>query len=72
MNVNRENTEIVTTRPLYFAEGTSINFGKQYEPKEVEIQNLLLAEGWRCDEIDIFYDDFQCIWRWSCNIERAS
>lgn len=51
-----------------WAEGTSIGSGEGLEPKEQDIQHLLSGEGWVADEIDIWFDDLQKIWRWSCKI----
>ena len=67
MTVNRDHTEIYDQSPQMWAEGTSIG---AVEPKEQEIQYLLGSEGWITDEIDIWFDNLQKFWRWSCKITR--
>ena len=54
-----------------WAEVTSIGSGEGLEPKEADIQNLLASEGWIADEIDIWFDNLQKFWRWSCKIAKA-
>lgn len=74
MTVDRQHTEIVTTRPPAWAEGTSIEYGREniekFKPKESEIVKMLVGEGWQPDKIDIWFDDLQGFWRWSCKIQR--
>ena len=65
MTIDRDHTEIRDQAHLMDAEGTS-----DVKPKDVDIQTLLGAENWCADEIDIFFDDMQGFWRWSCNISR--
>lgn len=66
MTVDIKHTEIFDQTRKMWAEGTSI--GEGLEPKEVDIQQLLGDEGWLVDEIDIWFDDHQKFWRWSCKI----
>lgn len=72
MTVDRKHTEIITTRPPAWAEGTSIKIGREdiesFKPKESEITKILIAEGWQPASIDIWFDDLQGFWRWSCKI----
>lgn len=74
MTVDRQHTEIVTTRPPAFAEGTSIKSGREnielFKPKKSEISQMLIDEGWQPSDIDIWFDDLQGFWRWSCKIQR--
>lgn len=68
MTVDKEHTEIFDQKHQMCAEGTSIGSGG-LEPKEVDIQKLLGNEGWLADdEIDIWFDNLQKFWRWSCKI----
>jgi len=71
MTVDREHTEIFDQAHQMWAEGTSIGSGEGLEPKEADIQKLLSGEGWIADEIDIWFDNLQKFWRWSCKIAKA-
>lgn len=62
-SVTRENTEICDQAHQMFAEGTS-----DIEPKEIDIQKMLAEELLAVDEIEIFFDNLQGFWRWSCKI----
>lgn len=68
MTVDREHTEIFDQSHKMWAEGTSIASNKELEPKEQDIQKLLAYEGWIANEIDIWFDNMQRFWRWSCKI----
>lgn len=70
MTVDIQHTEIFDQAHQMWAEGTSIGAGKGLEPKEKDIQHLLGTEGWIADEIDIWFDNLQGFWRWSCKIVR--
>ena len=70
MTVNREHTEIFDQSWKMWAEGTSID-AKDTKPKEQDIEKLLELEGWKADEIDIWHDNLQKFWRWSCKIAKA-
>lgn len=70
MNIDLEHTLICTTSNLWYAEGTSVNYGEQYKPTREEIEQLLYNEGWLIYDLEVFYDTFQSIWRWSCCIKR--
>jgi hypothetical protein len=70
MTVDRQHTEIFDQAHQMWAEGTSIGEGEGLEPKEQDIQHLLGGEGWIADEIDIWFDNLQKFWRWSCKIAR--
>ena len=71
MTVDRDNTEIFDQEWKMYAEGTSIGEGEGLEPNEEDIQKLLATEGWIADEIDIWFDNLQKFWRWSCKIIKA-
>ncbi len=66
MTVDRQHTVIFDQTHKMWAEGTSI--GEGLKPKEQDIQHLLGSEGWVADEIDIWFDNLQGFWRWSCKI----
>lgn len=68
MTVDRQHTVIFDQTHEMWAEGTSI--GEGLKPKEQDIQQLLGSEGWIADEIDIWFDNLQKFWRWSCKIAR--
>lgn len=74
MTIDIKHTEIITTRPPAFAEGTSIEHGKEnidkFKPKKVEIVEMLNKEGWQPSMIDIWFDELQGFWRWSCQINK--
>lgn len=70
MTVDRKHTEIFDQAHQMWAEGTSIG-GEGLEPKEADIQKLLGSERWATDEIDIWFDNLQKFWRWSCKIAKA-
>lgn len=73
MTVDRKHTEIFDQAHQMWAEGTSIGSGggEGLKPKEADIQKLLGDEGWIVDEIDIWFDNLQKFWRWSCKIAKA-
>ncbi len=71
MTVDRKHTEIFDQAHQMWAEGTSIGDGEGLKPKVEDIQNLLSSEGWVTDEIDIWFDDLQKFWRWSCKIAHT-
>lgn len=66
-NILRENTEINDDMHMMCAEGCC-----DEEPTEQEIERFLCIEGWAMSGLlDIDFDDFQSVWRWSCGISRA-
>lgn len=65
MTVTRENTEIFDHPHQMYAEGVS-----DEKPNETDIQILLSSEGWVCDEIDIWEDVSQGVYRWDCKISK--
>lgn len=67
MTVDRKHTEIFDQSWKMWAEGTSID-ASGTEPEEQDIEKLLELEGWKADEIDIWYDSLQKFWRWGCKI----
>ena len=70
MTVDRQHTEILDRPDQMWAEGTSIEFGEDFKPKANEIETLLKAENWLMYDLDIWYDNLQGFWRWSCKIMR--
>ena len=69
MTVDRKHTEIFDQDRKKWAEGTSID-ANDTKPKEQDIQKLIELEGFKADEIDIWYDNLQKFWRWSCKIAK--
>ena len=69
MTVDRQHTEIFDQAHKMWAEGTSIDTNDT-KPKEQDIEKLLALEGFRSDEIDIWFDNLQKFWRWNCKIKR--
>jgi len=65
VELRREETEIRDHSHLMDAEGTS-----DIQPSELDVQHHLSEYGWIADEIDIFYDSMQKIWRWNCSISK--
>lgn len=65
VSLSRSETEIRDHLHLMDAEGTS-----DVQPSELDIQRHLAEYGWVADEIDIFYDSMQHIWRWNCAISK--
>lgn len=65
VNLRREETEIRDQLHLMDAEGTS-----DVQPSELDVQRHLAEYGWVADEIDIFFDSMQHIWRWNCTISK--
>jgi len=65
VNLLRENTEIRDHSHLMDAEGSC-----DLQPSELDVQRHLAECGWIADEIDIFYDSMQQIWRWNCKISK--
>lgn len=70
MTVDRKHTEIFDQAHQMCAEGTSTGSDEGLELKEADIQKLLGSEGWVTDEIDIWFDNLQNFWRWSCKIAK--
>jgi hypothetical protein len=65
MTVERKNTEILDQAHQMWAEGTS-----DVEPKANDIEKLLKDENWNIYDVDIWLDNMQGFWRWSCKIIR--
>jgi hypothetical protein len=65
MTVNRELTEIFDQIHQMYAEGTS-----DLRPTTTDINQLITECGFVPKNIDIFYDQFQAIWRWGCDISK--
>lgn len=65
VKLRREETEIRDHAHLMDAEGTS-----DLQPSELDVQHHVAEYGWVANEIDIFYDSMQQIWRWSCKISK--
>ncbi len=56
-------TEIRDQVHLMDAEGTC-----DERPAEIDIERYLRSRGYAGCQYDIYYDEFQGFWRWSCNI----
>lgn len=67
MTVDRNHTEILDQPHQMWAEGIGIS---KLKPKEAEIRELLGGEGWKADQVDVWFDRFQDFWRWSCKIVK--
>jgi hypothetical protein len=65
--IKRYNTKNKTHAHLIDAEGTS-----DIEPMKSEIEFLLSKEGYNAKDIEIWFDNMQGLWRWSCKIEPTS
>jgi hypothetical protein len=65
MTVDREHTEIFDQQHQMYAEGMS-----ELKPTTTDINQLITECGFTPNNIDIFYDQFQAIWRWSCDISK--
>ena len=63
--MNREEVEIRTQTHLMDAEGAH-----NYKPDSEDIKTLIEREGFRCRNLEIWFDDFQNLWRWNCDISR--
>ena len=59
--IERGNTEIQKKN----AEGTS-----DVKIYTLDVSRFLHKEGYHADNIDIWYDNMQGIWRWSCCIVK--
>lgn len=65
VNLRRENTEIRDHSHLMDADGSC-----DLQPSELDVQRHVAECGWVADEIDIFYDSMQHVWRWNCTISK--
>ena len=63
--IKREEVEIRDQQHLMDAEGCHEN-----KPSARDIVRLLTKEGWRSRNLDIWFDETQGFWRWSCDIMR--
>lgn len=60
-------TEIRDQAHLMDAEGTC-----DERPAEIDIERYLKSRGYSGYQHSIYYDSFQCFWRWSCNIIKLN
>ena len=65
MNINNNCTEICSQPHEMYAEGTS-----DIIPIEFEIIEYLLDRKYAGSNIDIWFDNFQSVWRWSADIDN--
>ena len=63
--MNREEVEIRTQAHQMDAEGAH-----DEKPNSEEIKTLIESEGFRYRNLEIWFDDLQKLWRWSCDIHR--
>jgi len=66
MNVLPENSVIISDAWIMQAEGSC-----DQKPTEKEIEEFILTKGFYCDNIFIFYDNMQSVWRWDCDIVKS-
>lgn len=70
MTVDINNTEIFSQQHKMFAEG--IGSYANLKPTEIDIQELLKSKGFSAESVEIWFDEFQGLWRWNCKIEKVN
>lgn len=61
--IENNNSELRTQKHLMDAEGIT-----DTEPTKDMVFDYVKSRGYYADAIDIWYDNMQSCWRWSCNI----
>ena len=65
MKLRRVNIEIFDQPHQMIAEGS-----EEFKMDVQEVKDAILECNFIADEIEIFYDNTQQIWRWHCNIYK--
>lgn len=65
MKIDNKNAIIEDQAHKMWAEGI-----EDEQPTKEDIIKYLKDNGWNCSNINIFFDDSQYCWRWSCDIHK--